>query len=180
MRFWHGPDHLWLELDAPYSGRMSAQELDTMVGRLRETIDRGELRDPRVRLAIADRKTDAYIGGVSRYWEDRDTLWASVGVNIHDSERWGRGLGFEALGLWIEYLFAAFPDWVRVGCTTWSGNERMMGLARKLGLEEEARIRMARVYRGEHFDSVGYGILRTEWEALYPDGFAAALAARRG
>lgn len=51
----------------------------------------------------------------------------------------------------------------------------MMALARKLGFTEEARFRKARIVNGEYFDGMGYGILRKEWDARYPDGFAASL-----
>jgi putative hydrolase of HD superfamily len=51
----------------------------------------------------------------------------------------------------------------------------MMRLAEKLGYKEEARFRMARIVEGEHFDSMGYGVLRSEWEMLYPNGFSVEL-----
>ncbi|MDK2865955.1 MAG: hypothetical protein PWP51_105 [Clostridiales bacterium] len=56
---------------------------------------------------------------------------------------------------------------VGIGLTTWSGNQRMMALAEKLGLKKEAVYRKARIVKGEYFDSVSYGILRDEWETLY-------------
>jgi putative hydrolase of HD superfamily len=48
----------------------------------------------------------------------------------------------------------------------------MVQLAEKLGFREEMRLRQARVVQGEYFDGMGYGILRQEWETLYPNGFA--------
>lgn len=47
--------------------------------------------------------------------------------------------------------------------TTWSGNPRMMALARKLGFQQEARLRKVRYYQGEYYDSVKFGVLRDEW-----------------
>ncbi|GMK48630.1 hypothetical protein PghCCS26_57600 [Paenibacillus glycanilyticus] len=53
---------------------------------------------------------------------------------------------------------------VRVGLTTWSGNNRMIRCAEKLGMTMEARIRKVRLYNGEYYDSIRMGILREEWE----------------
>lgn len=39
----------------------------------------------------------------------------------------------------------------------------MMKLATKLGFQEEACFRKARIVKGEYFDSIGYGILREEF-----------------
>ncbi len=44
-------------------------------------------------------------------------------------------------------------------------------LAEKLGFVEEARFRKARVVQGEEYDSLGFGVLREEWQARYPNGF---------
>lgn len=84
---------------------------------------------------------------------------------------WGQGKGYETLGLWSDYLFHNEPQFVRLDLRTWSGNIGMMKLALKVGYKEEARFRMARIVNGEYYDGLGYGILRSEWETLYPDGF---------
>jgi putative hydrolase of HD superfamily len=47
-----------------------------------------------------------------------------------------------------------------------------MRLAEKLGYRLEARFRKARVVDGVHFDALGYGILKEEWQARYPEGFS--------
>jgi RimJ/RimL family protein N-acetyltransferase len=52
----------------------------------------------------------------------------------------------------------------------------MMALAQKLGFQQEACIRRARIIKGCYYDSVAYGILREEWRERYPVGFAAQLA----
>jgi len=54
---------------------------------------------------------------------------------------------------------------------TWSGNEGLQRQARKLGFMEEARFRKARIVKGEYYDGLGFGVLREEWDALYPSGF---------
>ncbi|ACS99415.1 GNAT family N-acetyltransferase [Paenibacillus sp. JDR-2] len=103
------------------------------------------------------------IGIVSYYWEDKPSLWLELGITIYSPEHWSGGYGTEALTLWIDYLFGAMPL-VRVGLTTWSGNNRMIRCAGKLGMTMEARIRKVRLYNGEYYDSIRMGILREEWE----------------
>ncbi|GLT18789.1 hypothetical protein GCM10007938_25700 [Vibrio zhanjiangensis] len=39
----------------------------------------------------------------------------------------------------------------------------LMSLALKLGFQQEARLRKVRYYDGEYYDSVKYGLLRSEW-----------------
>lgn len=67
------------------------------------------------------------------------------------------------------------PELLRLDLRIWSGNHGMMALARKLGFQEEARFRKARILAGAVYDGMGYGVLREEWTARYQQGFAASL-----
>ena len=109
-----------------------------------------------------DGKTIGYVGA---YWVDKNTNWLETGIVIYDSNFWNGGFGTEAYKLWIEYLFTS-TDIHRLGMSTWSGNSRMVKVADKLGMKEEARIRDARMVNGEYFDAIKMGILRKEWEAI--------------
>lgn len=104
------------------------------------------------------------VGSVGAYWVDRNTNWLETGIVIYDSNFWNGGYGSEAYRLWIDFIFEA-TDFHRLGMSTWSGNTRMIKVAEKLGLTEEARIREARVVNGEYFDAIKMGILRKEWKA---------------
>jgi len=42
----------------------------------------------------------------------------------------------------------------------------MMNLAEKLGLEKEAVYRKARIVDKQYYDSISYGILKEEWQAI--------------
>jgi len=173
--YWQQPGHKWQDFDGPYFPRLGADKIPTMIKQLRERIETKNWDAVRRTLAIT-RKSDAgLIGQVNWYWQGKETNWLSVGIVVYDPDNWRRGVGYEALGLWCDYLWAAMPILVRLGLGTWSGNIRMMGLAEKLGFLEEARHRKARIVNGRYYDSMGYGILREEWAALYPDGFAAHL-----
>lgn len=102
-------------------------------------------------------------GKVGRYWISQETNWMEIGIVIFDSSYWSGGYGTEAFKMWIDYLFNSL-DTVRLGIGTWSGNKRMIGLAAKCGMVEEARVRKARIVRGEYYDAIKMGILREEWE----------------
>ncbi|WP_042477494.1 GNAT family N-acetyltransferase [Bacillus ndiopicus] len=102
-------------------------------------------------------------GIVSYYWEHEPSQWLEMGIVFHENGSWGKGLGTRALKLWINHLFNTMPL-VRVGFTTWSGNERMIRVGEKLNMQMEARIRKVRYYDGQYYDSIRMGILREEWE----------------
>ena len=102
-------------------------------------------------------------GTISYYWEHEPSLWLEMGIVFHESSSWGKGLGTRAMKLWIDHLFSTLPL-VRVGYTTWSGNERMIRVGEKLGMTLEARIRNVRLYNNRYYDSIRMGLLREEWE----------------
>ncbi len=170
---WLAPGHEWQRLDGPYYPRPNADEIPAIIERIRAKIATADWQTPRGRLVIA--RDDRLIGMVSRYWISEETNWSAVGIVIYDPALWGQGIGYEALGLWSDYLFRVAPEWVRLDLRTWSGNTGMMRLALKLGYQEEARFRMARIVEGQYYDGMGYGVLRHEWLERYSDGFAASL-----
>ncbi|MCA9928303.1 MAG: GNAT family N-acetyltransferase [Anaerolineales bacterium] len=170
--YWMKPDHKWHNFNGPYFPKMTEKEIPKSMAKLQGFIDRNEWDTPRRKLVIADKQTNKILGTVNWYWVGQETYWLDTGIGIWDEAYWGKGIGFEAFGLWLDYLFAAMPEIVRLGAGTWSGNHGMMALAEKIGMIEESRRRDARIVKGEYFDSMGYGILRSEWNMLYPNGFA--------
>ncbi|WP_101842751.1 GNAT family N-acetyltransferase [Halobacillus sp. Marseille-P3879] len=110
----------------------------------------------------ADEKTIGYVGA---YWVDPNTDWLETGIVIYDKAYWNGGYGSEAYKLWIDFLFR-HTHLHRLGMSTWSGNVRMIKVAEKLGMKEEARIREARKVSDQYYDAVKMGVLRKEWEAF--------------
>lgn len=106
---------------------------------------------------------DIPVGTVNSYWECESTRWLEAGIVIYDSNIWGKGIAIRAIPLWVSYLFKKHQIEC-VGMTTWSGNPRMMALASKLGFKQEAVLRKVRYYQGKYYDSIKYGVLRSEWE----------------
>jgi len=165
----------WMNYDAPYyksdDEKMSEEEKKKLTKRIQEQ----KFSTPRPQLVIADRHSNVFVGMVSWYWESKETNWLCNGLCIYDPTHWNKGIGYEALGFWNQYLFDAMPKIVRLDLRSWSGNTGMMRLAEKLGYQREATFRNARIIKGKYYDSVGYGILREEWVELYPLGFGAII-----
>lgn len=163
-KYWLEPQHEWHNLDGPYY-RVSADEAKIKIFHLRHSLEKNIFPDPRPQLVIADRKTNQLIGIVSSYWQSKETFWLSAGLTLFDPNSWGKGIGFEAAKLWVDYLFQHQKEIVRLDFRTWSGNVGMMKLALKLGFKEEARFRDARIVNEKYYDGLAYGILRSEWKS---------------
>ena len=106
------------------------------------------------------------VGIVTYYWENFATRLLEIGIIIYDNCIWSKGIGFTALSKWIKICFDKFPEIQHIGLTTWSGNQRMMKLAEKIGLICEARIRKVIYYNEVYYDSIKYGILREEFNSI--------------
>ncbi len=172
---WLQPGHEWKRWDAPYYASPNADEIHEIVEDQRNAIEFADWPALRQQLIIASPQDNRMIGQVSWYWISEETQWPALGIIIYDPAHWRQGIGNEALGLWSDYLLQAQPRFVRLDLRTWSGNTGMMRLAQKLGYKEEARFRNARLVDGQYYDGLGYGVLREEWSARYPQGFAASL-----
>jgi RimJ/RimL family protein N-acetyltransferase len=103
-----------------------------------------------------------HIGWVIVYHRDADPHMTEVGINIVEDSCWGKGLGTEAMRLWIDYQFQA-RNLNRIGFSTWSGNPAIIRVGAKLGFQVEARIRNGCEVGGKLYDRVKLGILRSEW-----------------
>lgn len=167
--FWHTGRKKWMDYDAPYYKKPTKTEIQNKLNELRERITNKNWENPRKRLVIADMENNSFIGTVSWYWQSKETNWKSIGIVIYNEKFWGMGIGYDSLKLWIDYLFDACKEIVRLDLRTWSGNQKMIKLSKKLGFKEEARFRMARVVNGNYYDSIGMGLLRSEWKTTNLD-----------
>ena len=160
------PEQEFHKLNAPYFKKLTVDELSLKITKFRESLIAGESNILKNKKIIADSKTDKIIGEVNWYWKSRATNWLEIGLVIFNKDYWGQGIGQQALTLWINELFFQNENLVRIGLTTWSGNIRMMKLAQKIGLKEEACYKKARFFNGQYFDSISYGILKEDWMKL--------------
>jgi len=102
------------------------------------------------------------LGWVNRYNPKDDLEDWHVGIDICEDAYLNRGLGTEALRLWVDYLFEN-SDVHRISLGTWSFNERMMRVAEKAGFTCEGRRRELREWQDKWIDYIAYGVLRREW-----------------
>lgn len=160
--YWKLPKHKYHELNGPYFKKKNVTEVKEQIQAIRNDFLQGKPVLDNVR--IISNGVNELIGEVSWYWRSKETNWLEIGIVIFDEQFWGKGIGAIALELWIDEVFKQKPELVRIGLTTWSGNQGMIQLAKKLGMKEEARYRNARILNGKYFDSVSYGILKDEWE----------------
>ncbi len=163
-RFWNSGHHSWMDYDGPYYPKMTAKQVELEI----DNYSSEELATKK-RFVIADKKTNLLIGTISWYWQSQESNWKSIGLAIYSEKNWGKGIGFDALKLWVTHLFQADKNLTRLDFRTWSGNIGMIKLAKKLGFQEEARFRNARIVEGKLYDSIGMGILKTEWHENLSD-----------
>lgn len=146
----------WRAWDAPYTpARQTSDTMRRYVAYLEGSLpdaDEQVIEVGGVVVGMVNRSEEEPAGGG----------WWDLGILIYDPAYWGGGVGTRALALWVQDTF----DWTNahtLTVTTWGGNARMIRAAQKLGFQECARVREARVVGGERHDSVRLDLLRREW-----------------
>lgn len=171
---WETVETEWQLWDAPwmYEGR-SAEQCAQELREYRQTLERrvDEARaygdgDLRTHLEICldnaeDPTAATHIGGVGSYLIDDefnvdDTAGAhrAIGLDICDMRARGKGHAATAMDLFIEQFRARGLS--ALYCQTWSGNVRMINLARKLGFRECCRKPGLRRVRGAVYDGLTF------------------------
>ena len=90
------------------------------------------------------------------------TAWISIGIG--DRTRWGKGYGYEAMQLVLDYSFREL-NLHRVQVTVFGYNERAVALYEKLGFRREGVWREWGQRDGMRFDMILYGLLGSEWRS---------------
>ena len=167
VRAWTAPDQAWQTWDAPWehAGREAGLAARKFEERLSEPPP-----GRRTRLEI-ETQAGRHIGWVGSYWIQKETQWRDCGIVIGTEDASGQGYGREAFSLWLDYQLRAF-DLPRIGMGTWSGNERMIRLAARVGLREEACFVDARIVGDQRYDAVRWGVTRAQWERYRAPGQA--------
>ncbi len=152
------PGAAWRQWDAPYL--QGAETLDQTTGETTEE-QAEDPSAPHERLICLGPQV---LGLVTRFAESpRTGGWWELGILIHEPQAWGQGLGTRALRRWTALTFEETGAHV-LTLTTWSGNVRMLRAAARVGYRECARVREARLWQGQRYDSVRLDLLRREWE----------------
>ena len=90
---------------------------------------------------------------------------ATFGIVIGEKDYWSKGYGTEVSRLIINYGFQQL-NLHRISSAAVAFNERSIKLHKKLGFQEEGRLRQAMFKNGQYHDRVEFGILREEWKGL--------------
>ena len=159
---WNVPGLKASQFDGPWYGNGSGGPLDKLIENRRKWLA-GERLPPYRRLEI-DALERGHVGWVVAYNHSDDPHMTEAGIDIVEDGLWNQGLGTEAFGLWVDYLFQAF-NLTRLGYSTWSGNPGMIRVGEKLGFTLEGRIRRGCEVKGQFFDRIKMGLLRDEWQA---------------
>ena len=157
-------EYEWQKYDGPYFPSPTEEDIEKSIQKIKLHI-KDPVNNPHSMRVIADKDSDTMIGSVNHYYECRETNWISLGISIFDKSYWRSGIGTTIFKQWTDMIFKKFPEIVRLGFYTWSGNVGMMKIGDKLGYKLETRVRKARIVDGEYYDSIGYGVLRDEWNS---------------
>lgn len=162
---WMTVETAWHDWDAPWKAEKAFREFNPakfrqrMMDRLAKGPDENGFRYT----FEIETKEGVHIGGVNTYFLDRQYKWKprdeggclhTLGIGIHESAYWHKGLGTQALTAFIKY-------YIDHGITdlyteTWSGNYPMVALAEKLGFEVCLREKDYRRFEGELYDGLTF------------------------
>jgi RimJ/RimL family protein N-acetyltransferase len=114
-----------------------------------------------VQWGIADRGTNAVLGTCTLTHFSTIHERSEIGFAIRQ-ERWGRGLGSEAVAAVVAFAFETL-NLHRVEADVDPRNERSLRLLERLGFRREGYLRERYYINGERQDAVVMGLLRSEW-----------------
>lgn len=117
------------------------------------------------RFMICRIEDDAPIGFADVFLIDHVNGTCGFGIGIGDASRRGVGLGTDAVGALVDFVFGELRM-ERLWLDTEASNLRAQASYRKAGFTEEGRLRHAWFVDGQHVDGVKMSLLRAEWLAL--------------
>lgn len=120
-------------------------------------------RDERIMFSIETLDSEL-IGGINIHSMDRKNGTFETGSRIYRAYR-GKGYGFEAKLLILRYGFheMRFQKY-NIRCV--DSNEPMIHHAKRLGCQQEGRIRRHIYMNGQYHDELIFGLTREEFDAL--------------
>lgn len=148
MRYWSTP---------PLSDRNAAVKL------LHEIHD-GFRRQTLLKWGIARRTDDALIGTTTLFNLDLANHRAEIGYGL-DRAHWGNGYMNEALQALLAYAFEELALH-RIEADVDPRNGASIRTVERLGFQREGYLRERWQVNGEIQDSLFYGLLRPDWEAI--------------
>jgi RimJ/RimL family protein N-acetyltransferase len=116
--------------------------------------------------SIVTQGTDELIGRCLLFAVNMVDRSAMAGIVIGEKSYWGKGYGFEAMALLLDYAFNLLNlNSVMLG--TYDFNKRAIRCYEKLGFRTIGRRRQARIIGNRKFDTVLMDILAEEFDSVY-------------
>ncbi|MCA0457910.1 MAG: GNAT family N-acetyltransferase [Chloroflexi bacterium] len=138
-------------------GKPRPSTLDGLLAFYDNTLSKGEGEEMNFSIEV-DAK---YIGHCGLHNIDQTARSCELGIEIGDSDYWGKGYGREAVKLLLDYAFKHM-HMNRVWLNTHSENERAIRCYRACGFVEEGRLRQHLWLNGRYVDRVIMGVLKDE------------------
>lgn len=108
------------------------------------------------------------VGGIDIQSTDRRNGTFSIGIGLGDRAEWGKGYAKEAMLLALRHMFHE-RRYQKCNIAVYAFNARALGLYRRLGFQDEGRVRRNYYTNGEYHDEIFLGMTREEFDAQYPD-----------
>jgi [ribosomal protein S5]-alanine N-acetyltransferase len=118
-------------------------------------------------LAIISKKENFHIGNVALQNIHPIAHSAEVSIIIGEKAYWKKGFGKEVIWIICNHGFREM-NLSRISCGTFETNIGMIEIARYIGMKEEGRRRNAAYKNGKYLDIIEFGILKEEYEKLWP------------
>ncbi len=174
--YWNSGHHPWMDWDAPWEDCKDVSDRERFRAEALAFIA-AEKSTPRWQLQIE--AEGVRIGFVSAYRIGEDfgdvsaeeagtkKWFRAVGIDILNDRYWGRGYGSAALAAWLQYHLE--NGVTELYLQTWSGNERMIHVAEKLGFSECSRIVGLRQWQGKRWDALTFRLDAAAFRAAIRD-----------
>jgi RimJ/RimL family protein N-acetyltransferase len=123
--------------------------------------------------AILERSSGVHIGNIKLGPIDPHHSCAELSYFIGERSCWGKGLATEAIGLVVDFGFRSL-GLNRIQAGVYESNQGSVKALERNGFRAEGCWR-SQLRSGDAWeDHLWFGLLRREWQAMRPDGHAAA------
>lgn len=167
--YWETVETEWQQWDAPweYEGMTDNDkkaDLERYIQNMNIWVEKYKNISPEQKRygfqIVINNKNQDYIGWCNSYSIDEDCNYSedsghcTIGIDIPELSARGKGFASEALCLFITYLLQHGEQ--EIYTQTWSGNIRMIHLAKKLGFEEYRRKKNLRLVKEVYYDGLTF------------------------
>ena len=159
---WYSTETEWQNYDAPWENN-SITEYE--IRRRRKSRIANLPNRTKITSLEIDTEDGVHIGWVSLYYIDQrymytvvknNAIGVAIGIDICESKYWGKGYGTAAFSYWLDYVRKHYD--FDVYTQTWSGNIRMISLAKRLGFKLINTSKEIRYINGEKYDSLTFSL----------------------